>query len=49
MSQAHPDRATSRGLAPEFVAFAHAKSAAINAAYHQVMRERHDLIGAEAI
>ena len=49
LSQAHPDRATSRGLAPEFVAFAHAKSAAINAAYHQVMRERHDLIGAEAI
>ena len=49
LSQAHPDRATSRGLPPEFVEFAQAKSAAINAAYDQVMRERHELIGAEAI
>jgi len=49
LSQAHPDRATSRGLPPEFVEFAQAKSAAINAAYDQVMRERHELVGAEAI
>ena len=49
LSQAHPDRAVSRGLAPEFVEFAHMQSAAINAAYDQVMRERHELVAAGGI
>ncbi len=48
LSQAHPDRAVSRGLSQEFVEFAHERSAAINAAFDQVMRERHDLLAAEA-
>lgn len=43
LSQAHPDRALSRGLPAEFVEVAHAKSAAINAAYDSVMRERRTL------
>lgn len=43
LSQAHPDRALSRGLPAEFVEVAHAKSAAINAAFDAVMRERRAL------
>ena len=40
LSDAHPDRVMARGLPPEFAEVAHAKSAAINAAYDSVMRER---------
>lgn len=40
LSAAHPDRALSRGLPTEFVEVAHAKAAAINAAFDAVMRER---------
>ena len=40
LSDAHPDRVLARGLPPEFVEVAHAKSAAINAAFDSVMRER---------
>jgi DnaJ like chaperone protein len=43
LSEAHPDRALSRGLPTEFVEVAHAKSAAINAAFDKVMRERRAL------
>lgn len=48
LSAAHPDRALSRGLPVEFVEVAEAKSAAINAAYHQVTRERKELLAAGA-
>ena len=43
LSDAHPDRAAARGLPPEFIEVAEAKSAAINAAFTTVMRERRDL------
>jgi DnaJ like chaperone protein len=43
LSDAHPDRAAARGLPAEFVEVAQAKSAAINAAYNCVMRERKEL------
>lgn len=44
LADAHPDRAAARGLPAEFIEVAEAKSAAINAAYHSVMRERKELI-----
>jgi DnaJ like chaperone protein len=47
--EVHPDRAVSRGLNGGSLEMAHARSAAINAAYDQVMRERHDLVAADAI
>ncbi len=40
MSETHPDRARARGLPPEFVEVAEAKSAAINAAYDEIVRDR---------
>jgi DnaJ like chaperone protein len=40
LSDAHPDRARARGLPSEFIEVAEAKSAAINAAYTALMRER---------
>ena len=40
---AHPDRARARGLPAEFIEVAEGKSAAINAAFTQAMRERRDL------
>jgi len=43
LADAHPDRAAARGLPPEFAEVAHAKAAAINAAYDTVMRERREL------
>lgn len=43
LSDAHPDRAAARGLPPEFIEVAEAKSAAINAAFDSVMRERRQL------
>lgn len=45
LSEAHPDRALARGLPAEFVEVAHAKSAAINAAYHALMHERRSIVG----
>lgn len=48
MSEAHPDRARSRGLPEEFIEVAEAKSAAINAAYDSIMRERRQLAGVGA-
>jgi DnaJ like chaperone protein len=47
LSQAHPDRALSRGLPAEFVEVAHAKAAAINAAFDAIRRERRELVPAE--
>ena len=46
LSEAHPDRALSRGLPSEFVELAHLKSAAINEAYDTVMRERRAMVEA---
>ena len=40
LSEAHPDRARARGLPTEFIEVAEVKSAAINAAYDEIMRER---------
>jgi DnaJ like chaperone protein len=48
MSEAHPDRARARGLPLEFIEVAEAKSAAINAAFSTVMRERRELSGLAA-
>ena len=43
VSDAHPDRARSRGLPDDFIAIAESKTAAINAAYDTVTRERRDM------
>ena len=43
LSEAHPDRARGRGLPPEFIEVAEAKSAAINSAFDTIMRERRQL------
>lgn len=43
LSEAHPDRVIGRGLPAEYIEVAQAKSAAINAAYDAVMRERRAL------
>jgi hypothetical protein len=43
VSDAHPDRARSRGLPDDFIAVAESKTAAINAAYDTVTRERRDM------
>ena len=48
LSQAHPDRATARGLPKEFVDIAQAKSAAINAAFDVIVRERRALVAGAA-
>ena len=47
LSAAHPDRVLARGLPAEFVDVAQAKSAAINAAYDAIRRERRDLAPAD--
>jgi DnaJ like chaperone protein len=46
LSASHPDRAVSRGLPAEFIEVAEAKSAAINAAYDAIMKERREMAGA---
>ena len=43
LSLAHPDRARARGLPSEFIEVAEAKSATINEAFSNVMRERREL------
>jgi DnaJ like chaperone protein len=43
LSEAHPDRARSRGLPTEFIEVAESKAAAINAAFDAAMRERRAL------
>jgi DnaJ like chaperone protein len=40
LSEAHPDRVLARGLPAEFVEVAHVKSAAINAAFDAIRRDR---------
>ncbi len=44
LSEAHPDRAAARGLPAEYIEVAQAKSAAINAAFDQIVRERRSLL-----
>lgn len=46
--ETHPDRTAARGLPPEYEDVARIKSAAINAAYDAVMRERRALAAAGA-
>ena len=46
LSEAHPDRVLGRGLPQEFVEVAHAKAAAINAAFDAVNRERRAIAAA---
>ena len=48
LSDSHPDRARGRGLPEEFIEVAEAKSAAINAAFDSIMRERRQLAGVGA-
>ena len=48
LSDAHPDRVLARGLPAEFVEVAHAKSAAINAAFDAIRRDRAAWTGAGA-
>ncbi len=48
LSEAHPDRVMARGLPAEFVEVAHAKSAAINAAFDAIRRDRASWTGARA-
>jgi DnaJ like chaperone protein len=43
VSDAHPDRARSRGLPDEFIEVAESKTAAINAAFDTITRERRDM------
>jgi DnaJ like chaperone protein len=45
--EAHPDRALARGLPAEYIEVANAKSAAINAAYDAIVRERRSLLAAD--
>jgi DnaJ like chaperone protein len=47
LSEAHPDRAMARGLPREYVEVAHLKSAAINAAYDTVVRERRAMVAVD--
>lgn len=44
--ESHPDRAASLGLPEAYVQAAHERSAAVNAAYDQVMRERNGALAA---
>jgi DnaJ like chaperone protein len=46
LAECHPDRAASLGLPAEYIEAANARSAAVNAAYDQVMRERHAALAA---
>jgi DnaJ like chaperone protein len=48
LGEIHPDRVAALGLPEEYVQAAHERSAAVNAAYDQVLRERHQLLAAEA-
>jgi len=48
LSEAHPDRVLARGLPAEFIEVAHIKSAAINAAFDSIQRERRAPAGANA-
>ena len=48
LAEIHPDRATSRGLPAEYIEAAQERSAAVNAAYDQVVRERNGVLAAGA-
>jgi len=47
LAAAHPDRARARGLPAEFIEVAEAKSAAINAAFTEAMKERRAMVGVQ--
>ena len=49
LSDSHPDRALARGLSPDHALQAGVRSAALNAAFDQVMRERRGLLAAEPV
>jgi DnaJ like chaperone protein len=46
IADAHPDRIHALGLPDEYLDIAHAKSAALNAAYDSIRRERAEIAGA---
>ena len=48
LAESHPDRASGQGLSAAEVEAAQRRSAQLNAAFDQVMRERHELVGAGA-
>ena len=45
----HPDRAAGQGLGEDQIREAQTRSAELNAAYDQVMRERHELLAVQAV
>jgi DnaJ like chaperone protein len=45
IADAHPDRVRSLGLPEEYIDIAHAKAAAVNAAYDAIRRERAEMAG----
>jgi DnaJ like chaperone protein len=47
LAEVHPDRAAALGLAPAEVEVSARRAARLNAAYAEVMRQRHELVGAE--
>ena len=49
LSDSHPDRSAARGHTSEHVRLSEARSAALNAAFDQVMRERRVLLAAEPV
>ena len=48
IADAHPDRVRALGLPEEYLDIAHAKAAALNAAYDAIRRERMETAGARA-
>ncbi|MCA3731504.1 MAG: molecular chaperone DjiA, partial [Phenylobacterium sp.] len=46
IADAHPDRVRAMGLPEEYLDIAHAKAAALNAAYDAIRRERMEMAGA---
>ena len=49
LSEFHPDRAASRGLSSEQARLSEARSASLNAAFDQVMRERRGVLAVEPV
>lgn len=49
LAESHPDRAAGRGLSADQVKAAQVRSASLNAAFDRVMRERHELLAAQAV
>ncbi len=47
IADAHPDRVRALGLPEEYIDIAHAKAAALNAAYDAIRRERAEMAGVQ--